>query len=161
MTDQQRRMVETIDRMEIRELVTRYPLLVDTRRFDDLIEVFTPDVEVNFHNGRTILHDAQSVVSYLADNTAHLAWQHHHVSVYAVELAGDEACVPAHLLSHQQHAGAPGHVLMMASTYDVRTRRVDGEWRISYLEHRIQLVNFLPVNSVPPEGFAMPAPVRP
>ena len=154
------RLQRVVDDLEIRRAVTDYAAMVDARDWKGLQAVFAPDVMVDYHNGRTQVSGADSVVAYVRDNTAHLAWQHHFVSVYGVDVAGDEATTQAYLVSHQVVADEPTHVLMMAAAYDVGLRRSEGQWVISRMAHTIKVANFLPITTSPPGGADIPSAVR-
>ncbi|GAA4259732.1 nuclear transport factor 2 family protein [Dietzia aurantiaca] len=144
-----------VDEAEIRRLVTEYAGLVDAREWDLLVEVFAGDVVVDYHNGRTVVHGARNTVDYIVENTAHLAWQHHFVSPYGIDVDGDTATAKAYLLSHQMLEADPTQVLMMAATYDLEIRRED-RWRISRMVHTIQVATYLPVTTSPPSGAYTP-----
>jgi hypothetical protein len=149
-----------IDDLQIRRVVTDYAALIDAREWDRLRDVFDPDVEVNYHNGRTVVRGAETVVDYVRTNTAHLAWQHHMVSPYAIDIDGDSATGLVYLVSHQQLSDDTSHVLSMAAKYAVTlTRRPEG-WCLSGLVHTIDIATFLPVTTSPPGGSAVPPPVR-
>ena len=154
------RLQRVVDDLEIRRAVTDYAAMVDARDWKGLEAVFAPDVQVDYHNGRTQVSGAESVVAYVRDNTAHLAWQHHFVSVYGVDVAGDEATTLAYLVSHQVIADEPTQVLTMAASYDVGLRRLEGQWVIARMTHTIRLANFLPITTSPPGGADVPPPVR-
>ena len=149
-----------LDDAAIRRIVTDYASLVDARSWDELRGVFAPEVEVDYHNGRTQVSGARAVVDYIRDNTQHLAWQHHMVSVYGVDVDGDEATAEAYLVSHQMVADEPDHVLMMAATYDLVLAREDDRWRIGGMVHTIKVATYLPVMAAPPGGAFVPPAVR-
>ena len=149
-----------LDDHGVRRAVTDYATFVDAREWDRLGAVFTPGVEVDYHNGRTQLSGAQAVVDYIRENTQHLAWQHHMVSVYGVDITGDEAATHAYLVSHQMVADEPDHVLMMAATYDLSLARGEERWHIAGMVHTIKVATYLPVTAAPPGGAFVPPAVR-
>ena len=149
-----------LDDHQVRRAVTNYAAFVDARDWDRLRTVFAPHVEVDYHNGRTQVAGAQAVVDYIRENTQHLAWQHHMVSVYGVDIAGDEATTQAYLVSHQMVADEPGHVLMMAATYDIVLHRAEATWQIAGMVHAIKVATYLPVTAAPPGGAFVPPAVR-
>jgi ketosteroid isomerase-like protein len=146
--------------LEIRRVLTDYAACVDARDFDQLRQVFADDVLVDYHNGRTVVAGGDDVVAYIRDNTAHLAWQHHFVSVYGVDVDGDGATAQVYLLSHQVVRAEPTHVLMMAARYQVSLQHTD-RWRISHMVHTIQLANFHAITVDPPIPVEIPDAVRP
>lgn len=154
-SDLETRLQELVDEAEIRRVATDYASLVDARRWNDLVEIFADDLKVNYHNGRTVVNGAQATVDYIIENTAHLAWQHHFVSVYGIDVDGDQAMAEAYLVSHQMLNDDPSQVLMMAASYDLGFRR-DVRWRMSSMTHTIRVANFLPITTSPPSGAHMP-----
>ena len=148
-----------VDDLEIRRAVTDYAALVDARDWKRLQALFTPDVQVDYHNGRTQVSGAEQVAEYIRTNTEHLAWQHHLVSVYGVNVAGDQATAQAYLVSHQMITAEPTQVLMMAATYDLDLRRLADGWAIARLVHTIKVANYLPITTSPPGGAAVPSAV--
>ena len=149
-----------LDDHEVRRAVTDYAAFVDAREWDRLHTIFTPEVQVDYHNGRTQVVGAQAVVDYIRENTQHLAWQHHMVSVYGVDIMGDGAAAQAYLVSHQMVADEPGHVLMMAAIYDLTLARGDARWQIAGMVHTIKVASYLPVTAAPPGGAFVPPAVR-
>lgn len=150
-----------LDDLGVRRALTDYAAMVDARDFEALTDVFAPGAVVDYHNGRTTVRGAQAIVDYIRDNTAHLAWQHHNVSVYGVDLRGDDATAQAYLLSHQMHAADPGYVQMMAARYRCTMRRGAERWQIAHMVHTIQLTNFLPVSAQHPNAAPIPPAVAP
>ena len=149
------RLQTLVDEADIRRLVTDYAALVDARQWDDLVEIFAHDVKVDYHNGRTVVEGARATVDYIIKNTGHLAWQHHFVSVYGIDVDGDTATAQAYLISHQMLSEDPTQVLMMAASYDLGFRRAD-RWRMSSMVHTIRVANYLPITTSPPSGAYTP-----
>ena len=149
-----------LDDHQVRRAVTDYAALVDARDWERLHAVFMPEVKVDYHNGRTQVTGAQAVVDYIRENTRHLAWQHHMVSVYGVDITGDDAVTQAYLVSHQMVTDEPDHVLMMAATYDLAVRRAESRWQIASMVHTIKVATYLPVSAAPPGGAFVPPAVR-
>ncbi|MGC9667597.1 nuclear transport factor 2 family protein [Planosporangium sp. 12N6] len=150
-----------VDEQQIRHVMTDYAAFIDARDFDRLRSVFADDVVVDYHNGRTVVTGADAVVGYIIENTAHLAWQHHNVSPYRIDVTGDTAEGLAYLISHQVIRDDPSHVLMMAAHYRTTFTRAADRWRISHMVHTIKLSNFLPVTAVAPVDVHIPPAVAP
>lgn len=159
-TDPQQRLEALADDLDVRRVITDYAALIDAREFTRLRDVFAEEAVVDYHNGRSIVSGADRLVEYIRENTAHLAWQHHFVSVYGVDVDGDDATALAYLISHQVIEAEPTHVLMMAARYEFGLRR-DDRWRIASIVHTIQLTNFHPITVDPPVPVAIPPAVRP
>jgi ketosteroid isomerase-like protein len=154
------RLQRVTDDLEIRRVITDYASLIDAREWDRLVGVFAPDFVVEYHNGRTRVEGAQAAVDYIQENTAHLAWQHHFVSPYGVDVDGDQATAQAYLVSHQVIANEPTTVLMMAATYDLRLKRGESGWQLAHMVHAIRVANYLPITTSPPGGAFVPPAVR-
>lgn len=155
-TDERARLARVVDDLEIRRLVTDYASLVDARAWDALRGILDDQVVADYHNGRTVVTGAQAMVDYIRTNTAHLAWQHHMVSPYGIDVDGDRATAQAYLVSHQMLDGDRSHVLMMAATYDLELVRDQHRWLLSRMVHTIKVANHLPITTAPPSGVAVP-----
>lgn len=157
MEDQATKLQRLIDDLEIRRVMHEYAARVDLRDWDALRLVLADDLVVEYHNGRTVVAGGDEVVDYIRTNTAHLAWQHHNITPYAVVVEGDHARGRSYLISHQVITEDPTHLLMMAATYDCEFAR-DGEtWRLSRMVHQIKVANFQPIGAQPPAVNVPPA----
>ncbi|CAM3465019.1 nuclear transport factor 2 family protein [Nocardioides dubius] len=154
------RLQSVVDDLEIRRVVHEYAARVDLRDWTALRRVLADDVEVNYHNGRTIVTGGDEVVEYIRTNTAHLAWQHHNVTPYDVQVNGDHAAGRSYLISHQVLTDAPTEVLMMAAFYDCEFVRVDGAWRLHRMVHQIKVATFHPIQSQPTASADIPPAVQ-
>lgn len=160
-TGAQGRLQRLVDDLDIRRVMHEYAARVDLRDWESLREVLADDLVVDYHNGRTVVSGGDEVVEYIRTNTAHLAWQHHHVTPYAITIDGDEASGLSYLLSHQVISEAPEHVVMMAATYECRFRRDHGSWLLTHMVHTIRFNNFIPVTAQPPTAAVIPPAVLP
>lgn len=149
-----------VDDLEIRRVMHEYAARVDLRDWSALRSVLADDVVVDYHNGRTRVVGADEVVAYIRENTAHLAWQHHNVTAYGVEVDGDVATGRSYLISHQVIRAEPTHVVMMAAGYECRFVR-RGTWQLAHMVHTIKLTNFLPITATAPPGVEIPPAVAP
>ena len=148
------------DDLDIRRVITDYASFIDSRQWDRLREVFADDFAGEYHNGRTRVEGPQAVVDYIIENTAHLAWQHHNVTPYGIDISGDEATAQVYLISHQVVTDEPEHVLTMVATYDLQLRRAGNSWQLTFMEHHIKVATFVPIISTPPGGAYVPPAVR-
>lgn len=153
------RLSRVVDDLEIRRVVTDYAALVDAREWDRLARILADGVVADYHNGRTVVTGAQAMVDYIRDNTAHLAWQHHMISPYGIDVDGDRASGQAYLVSHQMLKDDSSHVLMMAATYDLEFERAGSGWLLSRMVHTIKVATHLPITTAPPNGAAVPSAV--
>ena len=88
---------EISDRLEITDVITRYTRAVDTRAFDDLDSVFTPDGILDYSAvGGPV--DVLSVVKpWVEKGLAGFARIQHVIGQVAIELDGDSARATAYM----------------------------------------------------------------
>jgi 3-phenylpropionate/cinnamic acid dioxygenase small subunit len=82
---------ELFDRLEIDELLTRYATAIDTKTFDLLDEVFTPDAHLDYTTAGGIAGDFSTVKAWLAEVLPHFPQYQHVVGNRNVTLDGDTA----------------------------------------------------------------------
>lgn len=126
-----------VDRLDIQDTLTTYAASIDDGDFDTLRTVFADDASALYDKDSGLLRGGDEIVAWVKHATADLDWQHHMISVYGVEIDGDEAKALVYLLSHQTVVGVPNQTRMMTSKYRNQLRRVDGRWRISKLDLRV------------------------
>ena len=129
---------ELSDRFEIQDLVFHYAELIDGKQFEQLREVFTPDVHVdysafgggvgNLEQTLAFLHAA--VTTELFPNTQHLN------ANIQVSLAGDSATGRVMCFNPMQMALPDGssQTFFLGLWYQDEYRRTPGVWRISRRE---------------------------
>jgi uncharacterized protein (TIGR02246 family) len=123
-----------VDRLDIQDALTTYAASIDDGDFEKVRAVFADDATAIYDKDSGPLQGGDTIVAWLKAATADLDWQHHMISVYGVEIDGDQAAALIYLLSHQTVVGAPHQTRMMTSKYRNKLRRVDGRWRISDLD---------------------------
>jgi ketosteroid isomerase-like protein len=126
-----------VDRLAIQDTMTTYAASIDEGDYATLRTVFADDATAVYDKDSDLLRGADEILAWLKDATADLDWQHHMISVYGVEIDGDEATALIYLLSHQTVVGAPHQTPMMTSKYRNRLRRVGDRWRISDLRLQV------------------------
>jgi hypothetical protein len=126
-----------VDRLDIQDTLTTYASSIDDGDFDTVRTVFADDATALYDKDSGLLTGGDEIVVWLKAATADLDWQHHMISVYGVEIDGDEATALIYLLSHQTVRGVPDQTRMMTSKYRNRLRRVEGRWRISALDLQV------------------------
>ncbi len=123
-----------VDRLDIHDTITTYAAAIDAGDFATVRAVFADDATARYDVDSGLLQGGDAIVEWLKGATADLDWQHHMVSIYGVEIDGDEATALIYLLSHQTVIGVPHETRMMTSKYRNVLRRIDGRWRISVLD---------------------------
>ena len=76
---------------------------------------------------------ATRVARWIAEATATVVWQHHLLSVYHVDVDGDDAKALVYHTSHQVFEDAPDTAKLLVGRYHLELRREPGGWRISRL----------------------------
>ncbi|MFC9997335.1 nuclear transport factor 2 family protein [Nocardia sp. NPDC127526] len=116
------------DRIEIADLFTRFALLLDERRWDDVGTVFTDDVAVE--SPRIHVRGIDKVVDFLQESEVDGEQTQHTNTDLLVEVDGDQAAVSANSIVYYFREGQSPHQtggLRQISTV-VRT---PAGWRIS------------------------------
>ncbi len=123
-----------VDRLDIQDALTTYATAIDAGDWATLRTVFADDATALYDRDSGVLTGGDTIVAWVQAATADLDWQHHMISVYGVEIDGDEATALIYLLSHQTLHGVPDQIRMMTSKYRNRLRRVGDRWCISALD---------------------------
>src|SRR4051794_11545720 len=79
------------DRLEIEDVLTRYAWSIDTKSFDGLDEVFTPDAHIDYSSSGGIAGAYPEVKAWLASVLPHFPAYQHLVTNKQIQLRGDSA----------------------------------------------------------------------
>jgi uncharacterized protein (TIGR02246 family) len=110
------------DREEIRDLVARYCLYIDTGQADRWAALWTEDGEFDLGDGHVVSGRAA-----LGEHAAQMpAGQTHHLAInLVIDVDKDQAtCEESTILTSK------GAIIMVARVHD-ECRRVDGAWRLA------------------------------
>jgi ketosteroid isomerase-like protein len=118
------------DKDEIRETLLRYASTIDVKDWDGLRSVFTEDAVVRLVDEQP-KQGVDEILGYVQHRTRRRLWQHHLLSVYHIDVRGDEADALTYHTSHQTTDGKPDTVLVLVCRYHDRLRREADGWRIS------------------------------
>ena len=129
-----------VDRLDIQDTLTTYATACDAKDFAALRGCFTDDARAHYGAQSEWIEGGDTIVGWLEGAFAPLDWGHHLVSVYGVQIDGDEATALMYLLSHQTMTETPGQVLSMSCKYRNRLRRTASGWQISSLDLAIGTV---------------------
>jgi hypothetical protein len=122
---------EMSDRFEIQDLLVRYSHAIDTRQWDLLDDVFTPDAVIDYTatgGPRGTLGETKEFLSTVLDRFP--AYQHLLGNV-ALEFDGDSATGRTMCHNPMLPPGEQSGVLYVGLWYVDRFARVDGAWRIA------------------------------
>jgi ketosteroid isomerase-like protein len=121
------------DRIEITDVSYRYASAIDQFDYEEGVRsTLSDDVIAQYGNGDP-LHGADAVISFIKEFTVGCLMQHHFLSVYHVDVDGDEAKALVYHTSYQLFDRAPGIVHQLVGRYHNQLRRTQGGWKISRL----------------------------
>jgi 3-phenylpropionate/cinnamic acid dioxygenase small subunit len=144
---------ELSDRLEIRELLDRYASIVDQRRWDALLEVFTPDAEVDYTSTGGKKGALEPVMEWLARALAPWPLNLHCVTNASIELDGDRARSRCYFQAPmgRMRPGGGQEIVTNAGWYDDDLVRTAAGWRI----RRRICTQTMMLGSLPP-GYTIP-----
>ena len=143
---------ELSDRMEIQDLLVRYSHAIDTRQWDLLDQVFTPDAHIDYTAMSGDKGNLSEIKAFLDKSFKLFSASQHMITNSAVELDGDEATgrTMCHnpMVSGTKDGGT--HVWFCGLWYCDKLVRTPDGWRISErVEEKSYFHNL-------PEDFEMP-----
>jgi ketosteroid isomerase-like protein len=121
-----------LERAEVTDVLYRYASCIDRRDIAGVRATLADDLWAQYGNAEPV-SGGDAVAGWIDQATRDCLWQHHLLSVYHVDVAGDEATALVYHTSHQCFAAAPGTVHVLVGRYHNRLRREAGGWRISSL----------------------------
>ena len=126
-----------VDRQRIVDTLHRYASSIDAHDLEGLRSVFVDDATARYGD-RGVMTGADEIVGWIAGYVERQAWQHHHVSVYRVEIAGDSAHALTYHSCHQAPIEDANDVTAMFGHYDDLLRRDGDDWRIARREMHVR-----------------------
>jgi hypothetical protein len=130
----ERALADLIDRRAIDDLLFRYATALDTRQWDLLDQVFTPDAAIDYSTSGGIAGTPADLKRWFQDEAfvPFTSWQHHMTNM-VVELDGDTATGRTTVYNPLAHTDAEGAgvVLHVGAWYDDRFARTPEGWRIA------------------------------
>jgi uncharacterized protein (TIGR02246 family) len=121
---------ELLDRQRISDTLYRYASTIDTKDFTRLRELFVDDAVGTYGDGDPI-RGADEIVAWIDMMTKDATWQHHKLTVYHVDIDGDEATALTYHTSHQTTTADPDSVTVIVARYRDVLRRVGDGWKIA------------------------------
>ncbi|MBY8858217.1 nuclear transport factor 2 family protein [Nocardia sp. CA2R105] len=127
---------EISDRLEIQDLMVRYSHAVDTRQWDLLDEVFTPDAHIDYSAMGGSTGDLVATKEFLATMLPNFLAFQHLISNSSISVDGDTATGRTLCHNPMLVADAQGkQSLMLCGLWYLDTFvRIDGQWRIQRRE---------------------------
>jgi ketosteroid isomerase-like protein len=121
------------DRFEITDALYRYGATTDRFDYDEgLRSVLADDIVAQYGNAEP-LHGVDAVIDFFNEFTSGCVMQHHFLSVYHVDVDGDQAEALVYHTSHQLFDRSPGIVHVLVGRYHNELRRTPDGWKISKL----------------------------
>jgi hypothetical protein len=123
---------ELSDRLEINDLITDYSYAIDTRSWDDLDALFTPDAHIDYTAVGGEAGDLPTIKAWLANTLQMFSGFQHLVATSKVSVDGDSAT--GRTLCHNPMilGDEPNQTVIFVGIWyhDTFVRTADG-WRIS------------------------------
>ena len=121
------------DRVEIDDLLTRYAVAIDTKDWDLLDTVFTPDAFIDYTSAGGVKGTFPEVRQWLADVLAGFPMTQHLVANRHVVLDGDTATARSYFYNPMGVAGPDGKLSLffVGGYYNDRLVRTAAGWRVA------------------------------
>jgi ketosteroid isomerase-like protein len=120
------------DRADVTDVLYRYASAIDAFELRDLRDVLADDLWARYGNADPVV-GGDAVARWIAAATATVVWQHHLLSVYHVNVDGDDAKALVYHTSHQVFEDDPDTAKLIVGRYSCELRRDPAGWRISRL----------------------------
>ncbi|AQT80809.1 hypothetical protein B1R94_18395 [Mycolicibacterium litorale] len=120
---------EISDRMEIQQLLVDYSTAIDSRRFDDLDRVFTPDAHIDYTELGGIAGSYPEVKAWLAEVLPNFPAYFHMVGNFDIRVDGD-AATSRTILFNPMALGEDGQIMFCGLWYDDAFVRTAEGWRM-------------------------------
>ena len=124
-------MQEISDRLEIQDLMVRYSYAIDSRNWDALDDVFTPDAHIDYSVFGGSVGDLPSTKAFLAAAMPMFGTLQHMVSGTTIAIDGDTAETKTQCHNPMTMGDADDPDLMVCGLWYVdKLVRTDDGWRI-------------------------------
>ena len=120
------------DRLEIESVIIAYAWALDTKQFDRLDDVFTPDASLDYTTSGGVKGEYPEVKAWLSSILPHFPVYQHLISNVEVAIDGDTATSRAALYNPMGHDKAGKRVFFyVGAEYHDQWVRTDAGWRIT------------------------------
>ena len=120
------------DRIEITDVLYRYASTIDKFDLEGLRGTLADDLIARYGNAEPVI-GGDAVAAWIAEAIAPVIWQHHLLSVYHVEVDGEDAQALIYHSSHQVFEDEPESAKVLVGRYHNELRREADGWKISKL----------------------------
>ena len=128
--DLERRLTALVDHHAVTDTLYRYASTIDVKDFTGLRAVLADDV-VGVYGAHEPVVGGDELVDWIREMTRDRAWQHHKLTVYHVDVDGDEARALTYHTSHQTRIDDPETVVVIVARYHDVLRRAGERWLIT------------------------------
>ena len=127
---------ELMERAAINDLLDDYAFAVDSRNWDLLHSLFTPDAVLDYTAAGGPCGPCDDVLRWITASLPAVTLSQHLLSNRRIRLTGDEARVRTELLNPLLFAGDDGtQMLLLGGRYDDRVRRTPDGWKFAERIH--------------------------
>lgn len=120
------------DRLDVTDVLYRYASTIDRFDLQGLRSVLHDDLVAQYGNAEPVI-GGDAVAEWIAGMIEPVVWQHHFLSVYHVDVAGDHADALVYHTSHQLFQDEPESAKVLVGRYHNELRREEESWKISKL----------------------------
>jgi ketosteroid isomerase-like protein len=119
-----------VDRNDITDVLNRYSASVDSFDYAGVRSALADDVQAQYANAPAV-SGGDALAKWIEEATATVIWQHHLLSVYHIDVDGDDATALSYLTSYQVFKEAPDAATVLVARYHDELRRTASGWKIS------------------------------
>jgi hypothetical protein len=136
MTHTDARLAAALDRLEIDDLLTRYAVAIDSRRWDLLQTVFTPDATIDYSSSGAPKGSVAEISAWLEKFLTPFAMNQHMTLNKYIVLDGDAGTGRTYFLNPNSYLDENGEprLIFVGGYYNDRFVRTADGWRISERE---------------------------
>ncbi|MBC2660216.1 nuclear transport factor 2 family protein [Novosphingobium flavum] len=143
---------EISDRLEIDDLLARYCHAIDSRDWDALDAVFTPDARIDYSETGGAAGSYPEIKAWLPRALERFPAYQHMIATTRLELEGDAARARTILFNPMVHRDEAGReqVFFIGLWYRDRLVRTDAGWRIAERHEEMTYAHNVPAMSPAP-----------
>jgi hypothetical protein len=124
-------LAEISDRLEIQQLLVDYSTAIDSRRFDDLDRVFTPDAFIDYTELGGIAGTFGDVKAWLAEVLPNFPAYFHMLGNFDIRIDGDTASSRTILFNPMKLSDDNDQIMFCGLWYDDEFIRTADGWRMT------------------------------
>ena len=124
---------EVADRMAIDEVLDAYAAALDTKDWDTLRTLFTPDAVVDYTEEGGVRGSIDEAIAWFDKTLSNFAASQHFVTNRRINVTGDDATVNAYIFSPLGAPGSNGGLTLVfaGGAYEDVMRRTPDGWRFA------------------------------